>query len=296
MTEKSMLWGAPTSGDGASAYTEDETTRLFRAVFGAAQKGGVIYGYDNDLAVSGTSSPVVVATGAAFVYGYFYWNTANVNVAIPTPVIGTTKHKVILRATWASKTVRIALISGLDGSPIGPSLTETPGVTYEIVLADISITTGGVITVTDQRGFTHFGSKVSNGMYEPLSLDDIHIRKRIPKFPYRQGGHFENWDTPGTTNFELTYQNALMVGSAQWTGAAAASGSLAVTFPTNVTFDFNPIVFAQVHGGASFPISVIVNPTTTGFTLYWQDASAATHTSLDFFWQVFGHHTSYSVT
>lgn len=291
-----MLWGAPTSGDGASAYTEDETTRLFRAVFGALGKGGVILGYDNELAVSGTASPVAVNTGAAFVYGYFYWNTASVNVNVPTPVIGTTLHKIVLRASWASKTVRLAIISGSDGSPVPPSETQTPGVTYEITLANISITTGGVITVTDSRSFCHFGSKINNGMYEALSLDDVHIRKRIPKFPYRRGGHADDWDIPGTTDYQLDYSNVQMVGSAQWTGGAAASGSLAVTFPTNVTFTYVPIVLAQLHKGSASPISIAVNPTTTGFTIYWQDASAATHTSLDFFWQVLGRHAAYSVT
>lgn len=296
MAEKSMLWSAPTSGDGSSSYTEDETTRLFRAVFGALGKGGVILGYDNELAVSGTSSPVSVNTGAAFVYGYFYWNTASVSVTVPTPVLGTTLHKIILRADWSAKTVRIARIAGSDGSPVPPSVTQNPGVIYEIPLAEISITTGGVITVTDSRSFAHFGSKVNANMFEMGVIEDVHLNKRILRAPYRQGGDASNWHTIGTSNYQLESQNAQMFGSVRWTGAAAASGSVAITFPPNVTFVNTPIVFVTPYRTASAPLSVAVNPTTTGFTLYWQDGTAATYTSIDFFWMVIGNYSGYSVT
>jgi len=161
MTEKSMLWAAPTSGDGTAAYTEAETTRLFRYLVGGDPANeGVLKLVDNGLEVTGTSSPLAVNTGAALVYGYFYWNTASVNVAVSTPVVGTTGHRVVLQLSDSAQTVRIALISSADGISAYPALTQSAGVTWEIPLANLTITTGGVITVVDARGYCHFATMI----------------------------------------------------------------------------------------------------------------------------------------
>lgn len=177
MTEKSILWSAPTTGDGAAAYTEDETTRLFRMLAGGSPNSeGVLYGVDNQLAVSGAASPLSVATGAAFVYGLFYWNTAVVSVAVPTPVVGTTGHRVVLRALYGvTRTVRIALVSSADGNPAIPGATQTLGVQWEISLASLTITTGGVITLTDARAYCHFG-KVATGQLDDNAVSNAKLR------------------------------------------------------------------------------------------------------------------------
>jgi hypothetical protein len=105
------------------------------------------------LAVSGAASPVSVATGAALVYGLPYENTAIVTQAIATPSVGTTGHRIALRASWAAQTVRVVDIASADGTAAIPALVQSPGVTYDIPLATLTITTGGVITVTDARVF-----------------------------------------------------------------------------------------------------------------------------------------------
>jgi len=56
--------------------------------------------YLNKLAVSGTSSPVAVASGAALVYGIPYVNTASVNVAVSTPSVST-------RMSWSRCTTKL---------------------------------------------------------------------------------------------------------------------------------------------------------------------------------------------
>lgn len=203
MAEKSMLWTAPTTGDGAAAYTEDETTRLFRKLVGDAPNSeGVLYGVDNQLAVSGAASPLSVATGAAFVYGFFYWNTAVVSVVVPTPVVGTTGHRVVLRALYgATRTVRITLISSADGVPGIPGLTQTLGVQWEISLATLTITTGGVITLTDARAFCHFASKVATGNIDDNAVDDTKAGNRVPQFYRRQGGSATEWSNQGSNNY-----------------------------------------------------------------------------------------------
>lgn len=171
MAEKSMLWATGTSGDGTAAYTEAETTRLFKSLVGNdPATEGVLFAVDGNLAVTGTASPLAVNSGAAFVNGYFYWNTASVNVVVTTPVIGTTGGRVVLQMITANKTVRIALIMSSDGVPGYPALTQTDNVKWEISLADFTITTGGVITLTDARGWIHMPTKVSNSMIDDLSV------------------------------------------------------------------------------------------------------------------------------
>lgn len=116
---------------------------------------GVLAGLGGELAVSGTATPVSVATGAAYVAGFFYKSDATNTFAITTPSSGTTGHRVILRADISGNTVRAALLSSRDGTSSAPSLTQTAGQQWEISLATLTITTGGVITVTDARDYSH---------------------------------------------------------------------------------------------------------------------------------------------
>lgn len=115
-----------------------------------ANKGGVVADTDNELAVSGTATPVAVASGVAVAYGIPYFNTASVNVAIATPASLTRVDYIVLRVDWAAQTVRITRVAGTEGAGT-PALTQTAGTTWDIPLATVSITTGGVITVTDAR-------------------------------------------------------------------------------------------------------------------------------------------------
>ena len=156
MTESSLFWPTNGTGDGSAAgYSYEQMTQWLRSLLTPAtgsDEGGVNPGYQNELAVSGTASPVAVATGAAHVYGFPYFNTAITNVAVPTPSASTRIDRIVLRVSWTAQTVRIVRVAGTEGGA-APALTQTPGTTYEISLAQASITTGGVITVTDERAF-----------------------------------------------------------------------------------------------------------------------------------------------
>jgi hypothetical protein len=96
---------------------------------------------------------VAVNTGAALVYGFYYFNDASVNVNIPTPASATRIDRIVLRASWSAQTVRITRIAGSEGSGSAPAMTQTANTTWDIPLANVSITTGGVIAVTDQRTY-----------------------------------------------------------------------------------------------------------------------------------------------
>ena len=168
-----MFWTTGGGGDG-SAYTQTQLYQMFRRMFTSDNQAteGVLYGFNNGLAVSGTSSPVTIATGGAVVSGFLYENDSSTTQAISTPTLGTTGHRIVLRASWAAQTVRIALLSSANGVSSIPALTQTAGTTWEISLATIQITTGGVITVTDDRSYCHFATRVS--------IDQIDLTAAIP--------------------------------------------------------------------------------------------------------------------
>lgn len=127
-------------------------------------------GHLNELAVTGAASPVAVNTGAALVDGIPYENTASVNQAIATPSVGTTGHRIVLRASWAAQTVRITDIASADGVAAIPAAVQIAGTTYDITLATLTITTGGVITLTDARSYLHYTTKVSTAMLDDLGV------------------------------------------------------------------------------------------------------------------------------
>ncbi len=165
MTEDSILWTTSGTGDGASTgYTQTELIRWLRQSFISDNTDeGVAKNYLNELEVTGVATPVSVDTGAAYVYGFPYWNTASVDVAIPTPTVATRIDRIVLRASWSAQTVRITRIAGTEGGG-APALTQTDGDTWDVPLAQASVTTGGVITVTDERIFVHPNIEVEAGM------------------------------------------------------------------------------------------------------------------------------------
>ncbi len=175
MAESSRFWTTNGTGDGgAGGYSAQQFYDFLRKLFITDQEAsrGVILGEQGGLAVSGSASPLSVAAGSAIVYGFFYENTGVVSVTVPTPSVGTTGKRVILRVNWAAQTVRIALITSADGVATFPTLTQNAGNTWEISLANLTITTGGAITLTDARAYMELGSKVIADGVETASLVD----------------------------------------------------------------------------------------------------------------------------
>lgn len=156
MAELSYPWDGTTTGDAniAPYNAATEFAAILEQVSGSsarADRGGVFFGYLNDLAVSSVGvSPASVASGAAIVFGTIYDNSTSVNVAIPTPAGATRIDRIVLRKSWSAQTIRITRIAGAEGGAAQP-ITQTPGVTWDIVLAHATITTGGVVTITDMR-------------------------------------------------------------------------------------------------------------------------------------------------
>lgn len=163
MGEFSLFWPTGTTGDGASTYTDSQLFAWLRRTFNgdnyAAQ--GPLVGYNGELAVTPGTGKVTIATGAAYVYGIPYELDASLDVTIPTPVANTRVDRIVLRANWTAKTVRVTRIAGTEGAGV-PAITQNPGSLYDVPLAQVSVTTGGVITVTDERQFCRFATRVAS--------------------------------------------------------------------------------------------------------------------------------------
>lgn len=181
MAENSIFWTTGSTGDGASEYTQDEVTSWLRYLLNhAPDSDGVLKmpsgtGLLNQLEVTdGGGGSVDIDTGAAFVYGLFYYNNTVVNKSIPTPTTSTRVDLIVLEADYTAQTIRITIVSGTEGAG-APSLTQSAGATWQIPLAEVSITTGGAITITDTRQFlaSNLVIKTDNIQDDAVTIDKL---------------------------------------------------------------------------------------------------------------------------
>lgn len=154
-------------------YESPFIDRMMRALLNGTGNRGVLKGWLNELAVTGVATPVSVNTGGAIIYGLWYENDAAANVAITTPTNDTRVDRVVIRRDWSAQTARITLVSGVEGGA-APAITQSPapdgtGI-YDIPLAQCSITTGGVITVTDEREFVTFSTAPIDNIFGTAHL------------------------------------------------------------------------------------------------------------------------------
>jgi hypothetical protein len=271
MTELSMPWGGTSTGDASEApYDDDEWSDLWALLHGydRTTQGVIATAYSGAvgnllasadlstmLEVTSAAGPTIrVARGAALVDGKLYVNDSRIedpDGGITAPGAGSNYYRVVLRKDFAAQTVRTALLGPNAAAP--PAVTQTDGTTWEISLATIQITSGGVVTVTDTREFINSS----------------------PMFPERQGGNADDWDNDGTTNY-IAGPSLIQTGQVPWSGAAADTGVVDVTFP--VEFGGTPLVFATAHAqGLGGNMNVVVDypgigwPTTTEVRLRWYD-------------------------
>lgn len=156
MTERSYVWAHSSVGDGVySPYDNDEWSDIWRKLFQKDRTAqGPIEDYENELEVSNPAGTTIrVATGAALVDGKFYETDDNVDTVIVAPAVATRIDRVVLRKSWAAQTVRVAILTGVEGGGL-PALTQAEDATWEIPLAYYSITTGSAITISDEREFS----------------------------------------------------------------------------------------------------------------------------------------------
>lgn len=71
-------------------------------------------------------------------------------------------------------------------------------------------------------------------------------------------------------------------GAVSWAGGASATGSIALTFAS--PFLIAPQVWITSQDSSGNIITGTSVPTTTGVTIYWRDATGATHTTMNLAW------------
>jgi hypothetical protein len=149
MAQRSRFWDGTTVGDATVAPYDagTEFSEVMTAVAGLASdpnKGGLLSTISVSMLVAGT---LRIGPFEALVYGAWYQNDANTDFVIATPASATRIDTVVLRKSWAAQTVRMLVITGTEGGS-APSLVQTPGVTWDVPIATVSTTTGGVSTIT----------------------------------------------------------------------------------------------------------------------------------------------------
>jgi hypothetical protein len=243
------------------------------------------------------------------VRGLFYFNDADITLAVSTPVVGTTGGRVILRADYTAATIRLAVKQNTDGVAAIPALTQIANDIWEIGLSEFTVTTGGVITVTDNRPFakTSTAIDVSRGIdwdsRNRLGIADEGVTAAmagagIPNITQRQGGGAgATWFTPGTTNFSVS--NVKITAGVGTATLLTGSSSVNVVINLPTTFSIPPIVYITPYdypalgdSAARLPLIVFAattTETTASFTFLTKDAVNATaNITVNFSWLVLG--------
>jgi len=215
--EFSLPWGGIVIGD-AGPYTDDDWSDVWRKLFTVDRTAqGVLRNYGNMLAVSGIVSPVSVATGAAVVDGKYFENDAALNVVVPTPAVLTRIDRIVVRKDFANQTARVTRVAGVEGAG-APALVQIDGVTWDIPLAQASITIAAAITLTDERVFIRsaIGQVTDRGVVINLNgggaLVQSGVQFAIP-IPRRMSVHITGWEyaspkQAATSEIDLWYTAA----------------------------------------------------------------------------------------
>lgn len=231
---------------------EDQFTDWAQAVADGGRGSGVLAG----LAVTaGSGMTVNVATGSALVAGRFYENTTTKNVAVgAAPASGTRKDYIILRVTFATKTIQAVTKAGttVNGGTL-PALQQDDTI-WEIALAVVTVASGTL--------------SITAGMVAGVAQNaDIAV------FPYASTA---NRPTPPTGRIAIGL-NTTTKTLELWDGAAWSTTKIAYadvtgtpTTPPAHTLDSHDGTLALAKGGTG--------ATTAAAARTNLGAAAATHT------------------
>lgn len=256
MTERSFYWAGTSVGDASLAPYDDEAdyAHLWRNLFTINRQYAGVLGIEGGMleVTNPAGATARVASGCAIVDGKFYENTANIDFTVS----GTS-------VWWVVGLVRSTLAQTVRAFARGPyasdalaiaSLVQTDNDTWEIPLATVLTTAGGLVSsITDHRGYCRYGNAT---------------------FARRQGGSPTLWQNPGTTGYNVpfTLQQFGVISAA---GGGVASGTISVSFPTGNTYRsaYTPIVF--VTPAAAALVLYVSNVTNTGFDINWSTPDGA---------------------
>jgi hypothetical protein len=260
MTQYSIFWQTPTTGDGASAITQTQALKLWQSIMGdlGANVGALLPHAGLGLSPYVDVGQVSLYAGAGFVKGFFYVSDTTEDLTITTPVVDDTGFRVVLRGSGGTtRTVRLAVLMSEDGVAAIPSLTQDAGfpdtasTVWEFPLFQGVIDTSGVI-------WTDSGKTTAG-------VTDERVFVSLFALAARQGGDQQSWNSPGTDTYQ-DHDQKVQMGCAEMTfpgGATQYSDELTITFP--VAFDGIPQMQATAYILAT-GIGVLVNVKTISMT------------------------------
>lgn len=162
MSELSGFWTTTgtAAGHQQASYTQAQWSKAAEILAACSGFEGVAPNYGNNMScTSPGANSVNVNTGGAVVDGKWYYNDDTIALDsgdFASPSAGTTRiDRIVLRCTWASFTVAVTVITGVEsaGTPSAPSITQTSGTTYDILLYQVLIDETGAVTLTNERTF-----------------------------------------------------------------------------------------------------------------------------------------------
>lgn len=141
------------SSDGDRVYDATD----FAAYFGNLVSNGVFYASATNLqATPGNGLAVSVAAGSAWINGYRYENTDDLNLPLTTANGSNPRiDRIVVRLSQVSRNIQLAIVDGTPAvTPSAPALTRTSDV-YELGIADVLIpaaaTSIATNNITDTR-------------------------------------------------------------------------------------------------------------------------------------------------
>lgn len=191
MAQDSVFWDGIVTGHAASTdvwsapYSSNEYSDVYSKLLGSnAARAYIVPGYGNNLAVSANSPAamnVLAATGALFIRGRVYENTAQQTLTIGTAdATNPRMDRIVARITFASQTIELAVLAGTPGAtPALPTLTQNT-TTYEISLAYVWVAaataTIAATEVHDERVFAiNFEQMLSAGLQTNLVINSEYM-------------------------------------------------------------------------------------------------------------------------
>ena len=269
MTELSWFWDGFVTGDAVEApYTAYKFREVWRKILSYDKTSVCVLSYPVFTYVDANS--FTISPFSAFINGIFYISTATETITINRLPVGDSVCTFFLRVNVPLKTARMIMGSAVAFTAYGtfPSPTQTETI-WEVPLAHILAT------------------PAAYKLY-PVNNMLVHNQRNFIPLIKRQGGDATDWSTSGTTEYIPTNDIRMQMGVIRWTGAAAASGNVAVTFPE--AFDDVPICFANVKVVTSSgeACAVSTQQTASTLTIYWRKGDGSTFTTLDFNWIAIG--------
>lgn len=125
------------SSDGDRVYGATD----FAAYFGSLVSNGVFYATSTNLQVSpGIGLAVSVAAGSAWINGYRYENTDDLNIPLATANGSNPRiDRIVIRLSQITRSIQLAVVTGTPtATPVAPELTRTSDI-YELGIADVLI-------------------------------------------------------------------------------------------------------------------------------------------------------------